>query len=68
MSLTLRIAAEAKDDILNAAEYYSEARSGLGGEFVDLVLQTAASLVDRPNKYQEVRPGIRQVVLRNFTI
>ena len=57
---------EAAEDVFEAASNYSEAREGLGREFSDEVERQVRSLMTSPHRCIEVRPGIRQAVVRRF--
>ena len=66
MSRAVDFSEEAGDDVSFAARYYAGMRPGLGGEFSDAVVDLAYELADHPRRGREIRPGVRQTVLRRF--
>lgn len=53
-------------DIRAAFQWYQGQRPGLGVEFLSELRRAYERLLDGPLKYQELRSGIRRVMLRRF--
>jgi len=47
--------------------YYDSEKEGLGEEFKDIVLDTIRKLETFPERYMQVSPNIRRIVLTKFT-
>jgi plasmid stabilization system protein ParE len=57
---------EAREELRQAALWYEEQQSRLGGEFLDDFLVIVASIEENPELYVEVDPHIRRALLRRF--
>ena len=57
---------EAREELRQAAVWYEDQRSGLGGEFLDDFLATIDSIEGNPELYLEVDSHIRRALLRRF--
>ena len=66
MSWLVRVRPEAELDVVVAATWYESQRRGLGGEFVDEVSRTVASLADGPLQNPETFEGVRRILARRF--
>lgn len=53
-------------DVEAAFEWYENERQGLGLEFLDELREGYNRIVAGPLKYEELRGGIRRVLLRRF--
>lgn len=64
--MNYRFAPEARIDLLAAAEFYETQRKGLGAEFgVDVEL-ALARVMEAPNRWPELEPGVRRFRLDRF--
>ena len=68
MSHRLVVRPEAESDIVEAALWYEEQRSGLGFEFIAEVRATVDRVAETPTAYRLMRrkPEVRRVLLRRF--
>jgi hypothetical protein len=57
---------EAREELRQAALWYEEHRSGLGGEFLDDFLVTIELIESNPELYVEVDSHVRRALLRRF--
>ena len=62
----VRFAPPALADVVAAGKRYAEVDESLGVAFVDAATDFAYSLVESPKRYREIRPGLRQALLRRF--
>lgn len=53
-------------DIESAFEWYENEQQGLGIEFLDELRAAFARVVEGPLKYENLRSGVRRVLLRRF--
>lgn len=57
---------EAREDVIQARDWYEKQSAGLGGEFVR-ALEAAVAVASRsPDAFPEVNGGFRRVLLRRF--
>ncbi len=66
MSRGVRFLEEAQADVEAGSRHYREIDPELGRRFTDRIVDSAYDLVDCPERCPEVRPGVRQLVLRQF--
>lgn len=57
---------EAQDDLREAADYYNLRRAGLGIEFAVEVGIAIAQVLDAPQRWPELIPGVRKYRLDRF--
>src|SRR5258707_4655958 len=66
MSLPLIITPEAEEDLADAKSWYEGKRKGLGEQFI-LCVEAAFDHIGRfPAAAQEVYPGVRRLVIKQF--
>jgi len=61
-----RLTPAAYDDIAQAAQYYEGKREGLGGQFIDRVLEAIDQIEQNPVGYAVRFEGLRRANLRHF--
>ena len=66
MTHRVRLRKEARDDLNEAASWYEERRSELGGEFLDEVRAALERISIAPLVYPAVYRGLRRSLLRRF--
>src|SRR5665213_3648269 len=64
--MNYRFSSGARIDLLAAAEYYESRRTGLGLEFTDAVDQALSAVLEAPQRWPELEPGIRRFRLGRF--
>jgi plasmid stabilization system protein ParE len=57
---------EARDELLEAWDWYEQRAAGLGAEFVRAVEAAVDALQQAPDRYPRVHGEIRRVLLRRF--
>ena len=57
---------EAEAEYINAANYYEEARSGLGEQFIQSVERAIRNACDRPEWFRLISPRVRRSLVRGF--
>jgi plasmid stabilization system protein ParE len=66
VSQEVRLRPEAEDDLAEAAAWYEDQRQGLGQEFLDHVLSTVESIIERPKMYPTVHRNTRRALIHRF--
>src|SRR5690349_3935072 len=64
--MNYRFTPDARDDLHEAVEFYELQRQGLGGEFAVELGIGIARVLDAPNRWPEVEPGIRKYRIDRF--
>lgn len=60
MTLPVRLRRVAQNEYDEAADWYESRRTGLGVRFVAALQQIIQAIGDQPDRYPEVRPGVRE--------
>jgi hypothetical protein len=66
MTYTIRLRDEAELDLGDAASWYESQIPGLGGEFLDTVLEMLTSIEQSPMSYPVVHRNTHRAVLPRF--
>lgn len=66
MTFIVRLREEAELDLQDAATWYESQRSGLGQDFLDIVLKALVSIEQNPLAFPVVYRGIHRAVLPRF--
>ena len=66
MSYAIRLREEAELDLEEAASWYESQRPGLGGDFLDTVLEVLTSIEQSPMTYPIVHRDTHRAVLPKF--
>lgn len=66
MKRTVRLREEADRHVNSAATWYQKQRTSLGHDFLDEVLSTFQSIVERPLTYPVMYRNTRRALLRRF--
>ncbi len=64
--MILRYHALAREEIIEATEYYAGVRPELGDEFLAELRAATDSILANPLMFEQVRPGIRRYLLDRF--
>src|SRR5512146_3113116 len=64
--MNYRFSPEARIDLLAAADFYESQRAGLGTEFAVDVGLALAHVLDAPQRWPEIEPGVRRFRLNRF--
>jgi plasmid stabilization system protein ParE len=64
--MTVRYLELAKREVIETTKYYAELREGLGTEFRKELSEAVALIAESPAQFEEVRPGMRRVLLKRF--
>ena len=56
----------AKREVIETTKYYAELREGLGAEFRKELDDVVGLIAENPMQFEEVRPGVRRVLLSRF--
>lgn len=57
---------EAERDLIEAADWYEQKRTGLGADFVHEIGSTIDRIADMPEAYRKVRGELRRALVRRF--
>jgi mRNA-degrading endonuclease RelE of RelBE toxin-antitoxin system len=66
MNYNLEIKAEAKEEIVEAAHYYSQKVKGLEGRFIEQLEIIVNIILNNPKTYKRVYKHFRQAALKKF--
>ena len=64
--MALIYAAEARRELVEAAAYYEEHRTGLGKEFLAEAERTAGRIVRHPQRWRRIEGRFRRCLFRRF--
>jgi len=64
--MKVRFLAPAEIEMLEASIYYENQAAYLGDDFLDIVEAATGEIVESPETWPEIDPGIRRRVLRRF--
>jgi plasmid stabilization system protein ParE len=64
--MNYRFTPDARDELADAVGFYESQRHGLGAEFAVDVGVGIARILDAPNRWSEVEPGIRKYRIHRF--
>jgi hypothetical protein len=56
----------ARDELNSAALYYEGVREDLGDEFIEDYLMAITEIEEHPNRWPQIRPGIRRFRMSRF--
>jgi plasmid stabilization system protein ParE len=65
--MRLEIRPQAADEIDEAALWYEQQRSGLGGKFTQAVTAALETIAERPSAFPLLRRRARRFILRKFS-
>ncbi len=66
MTIAVYVRPEAQADIEQASDWYERQRPGLGGDFLDEVLDTFDRVAENPQSYPVVHRQTRRAVIHRF--
>ncbi|MBI2804085.1 MAG: type II toxin-antitoxin system RelE/ParE family toxin [Planctomycetes bacterium] len=66
MSVEVRLRRMARAEYEEAVAWYEERRSGLGLRFASEIDATLEAIGERPDRYPETWPGIREALVSNW--
>lgn len=64
--MNYRFLPEVSADLLSAADYYEAQRTGLGSEFIDDLELALSRVLEAPNRWPELEPGVRRYRFDRF--
>ena len=66
MTAEVRLRPEAEQDLVEAALWYEANEPGLGGQFLDQVQATLATIAEQPAAYTVLHNSVRRALVKRF--
>ena len=64
--MKVRFLLPAEIEMFEAAAYYEMQAKGLGGNFLDIIEEAVASIIENPNTWPDIESGIKRRLVRRF--
>lgn len=66
MAYSVKIRAEAEEDLKDAYSYFEQCRTGLGADFILCIEESLSKISRNPDQYPVIYQGLHRTLVRRF--